>query len=306
MPLAFIVGIAAPQPWPTTFKVVSDVIRGWTVTIPAGNTWARTAQAMPQFVAWQPSYNFCVTPDLNEQGYPCRSMNAKTTTVAPLDPTTVQISAVKINGDNGTGTAAVQRGTALGVEVLLNAVPPVASISIRIPALHHYNNVIYARNVPYAIDTPFVDRQLGFGGKKGAGVVTADLNGKAVTRSIQILPLKQVDRTCFFDAGPTAGYWSATFDFCANELQPGTVIGGQRANGFIRRGFASAEPVYVELSSSDPSIAAVSSSAGTIPNQQRGLTFTVTTVPTGGTPKNVTIKVVEGGTYEYQMPLTIR
>ncbi len=303
-PLAFAVGMAGSQTTPTTFKVLSELMNPFTVTFPAGRIWASSTQPTPPLLTWQ-YFHFCVTPDLNEQRYPCVSKDAKSATVAPFDAATVQISTLKLNGDAGTGTAVIPRGKSVVAEVRLNAILPAANITVQSSALNNFNQLIYANNIPVAATAIPVAMQLPFGGKKGTGTITAELNGKTVTRNIEIPPLKQVDKTCFFDNTPTAGSWSATVDYCTYQISPAAVTGGQTANGFVRRGFASAEQVYLEFSSSDAAIATVSPASGSIPNQQRGLTFIVKTVPTGGTSKTVTIRVLEGGVFEYLIPLTI-
>ena len=302
-PLTFTVSMASQQVNPTTFKVLSELMNPWTILIPAGRISATSTQPTPPLMTWQ-FYHFCVTPDLNEQRYPCVSKDAKSATVAPFDAATVQISTLKLNGDAGTGTAVIPRGKSVVAEVRLNAILPAANITMQSSALNNFNQLIYANNIPVAATAVPVAMQLPFGGKNGTGTITAELNGKTVTRNIEIPPLKQVDKTCFFDIKPTAGSWSASVDYCTYEI-PAKVTGGETANGFIRRGFAALEPVYVTLSSSDPGVT-VYPAAATIPNGQRGLTFTVKTVPTGGTAKSVTVKVVEGGLYEYLLTLTVQ
>ena len=297
------VTMAGVQTTPTTFKLLSDMVSSWTMTIPAGRVVGTTRPSMPDLPQWQ-FYNFCVTPDLNESSYPCRNKDAKKALLHPFDANSVQISSFRLNGDNGSGTAIVPRNKVIVVDIRLNAIPPAANILMTADALNYYNRVIYAVGAT-AGDAIMVPMNLPFGGKMGSGVINAAYNGKW-SRAIKILPLQQVDKTCFFDDRPTAGWWSATFDYCTHEINPGQVTGSQTAYGFVRRNFASMEPVYIELSSSDPAVATVSPASASIPNQQRGLTFTVTTAPTGGSPRAVSILVKEGGAFNYTMPLTIQ
>ena len=305
-PVLLTVGMATAQAAATTFRVLSDLGTSTDVSIPAGQTTASASQALPALLP-SANFHFCVTPDLREVRHPCTNGAAKSAILAPWDAATIQIARVRINGDDGTGTVVVPRGQAFVVEVNLNAIPAAANITVKSDVLNSYSRLIYATKVPVASDAPFVPLKLALGGKRGVGVVSAELNGKTVTRNIEILPLKQVDKTCFFDDAPTAGWWRADYDFCTHEIVPGKVTGGQTAYGFVRRNFASQEAVYLELSSSDPSIATVTPASTSVGGSlQRGLSFTVKTVPTGGTPRTVTIKVVEGGTYEYLMTLTIR
>jgi hypothetical protein len=298
----FTVTMAGVQTTATQFKLLSDMVNGWTMSIPAGRIAGTTSPLMTDPAQWR-YYNFCVTPDMNEKTYPCINKDSKKVTLAPFDAGSVQISSFKLNGDATSPSVVVPRNKPILLEIRLNAIPPAANILMSSTDLD-YNRVIYAvGNV--AADAIPVPMQLSMGGKTGSGVIKANYNGKNLSRNIQILPLQQVDKTCFFDIRPTAGSWSATVDYCGWEINPGKVTGGETANGFIRRGFASPEWVYLELSSSDPSVATVSPASAGIPNQQRGLTFAVKTMPTGGAPKTVTIKVVEGGSFVYTIPLTV-
>ena len=305
-PLTFTVGVAAPQAGPSVFKVLSDLngMSGWSITVPAGRTSATASRAWdPLKVGWR-TWNFCVTPVTGETSYPCVNKGWMGAAVQPLDPATVRIAKVIINGDNGTGTPAIERGKAFTIGVNLNAVPNAANITVRVDAMNHYTRIVYANGVPVAADAPFVPLALPFGGKRTPAVVSAELNGAAVTRNVEFVPLKQVEKVCFYDDKPTAGSWSHSTDYCTWEI-PGKVTGGQQIAGFIRRGVASQEDVFVELSSSDPAATLTFTSASIIA-YNRGVTFYVKTTASGGTPRNVTIKVLEGGTYATTIPLTIQ
>lgn len=304
-PLTFTVTIAAAQTAAVTFKILSDLHTVPDISVPAGKTTASISCPLPPNLQWQ-FINYCITPDLGEKRYPCTHAASKKALVRPFDPATVAITRFSINGDSGTGTAVLRRGKAAVLEISLNAAPPAASITMRSDILPSYNKIIYANRSSVASDALSVDLAVPLGGKKGTGTITAELNGRAVARTIEILPLAQVDKVCLFDDAPAAGRYDSSFDYCTNEIVPARMTAGQTGNGFIRRGFTSREPVHVELFSSDASVAAVSPASASIPASQRGLGFSVKTVQVGGTPRTVTIKVIEGGIYEHLLTLTIQ
>jgi hypothetical protein len=215
-----------------------------------------------------------------------------------------------INGDNGTGTATFVNGTAVTLSAYLSHEEPVGSIAVSAP--------FAGGNLPFLNITPNTKVAGGLYnihptspvvGRKTPGSISAEWKGSTITRKVEVLPKSLVEKVCFFDITPVAGYYSITYDYSQHEISPAQVVGGQVAHGFIRRGFALPDPVYVDIVSSDPGIATVEPSSlvikGSYP-QERGGLFNVTTQPTNGAPRTVTIKVIEGGTWEWPMTLTIK
>jgi hypothetical protein len=215
-----------------------------------------------------------------------------------------------INGDNGTGTATFVNGTAIVLSAYLSHEEPLGSIAITAPfAGGNLPFLNISPNTRVAGGSCTIRPLYPMPGKKTSGTISAEWKGSTITRNVEVLPKSLIEKVCFFDITPVAGYYSVTYDYSQNEISPAEVVGGQAADGFIRRGFALPDPVFVEIVSSDPTIATVDPPSLTIKGaypQERGGLFQVLTRPTGGVPKTVTITVIEGGTWKWPMTLTIK